>query len=74
MLDEYEYVVVGSGPGGSPLASRLALAGHTVLLIEAGQDFSGDPTYEVPVMHIFASEYKVMRWSFFVNHFADLDK
>jgi choline dehydrogenase len=74
LLDEYEYVVVGSGPGGSPLASRLALAGHTVLLIEAGQDFAGDPTYEVPVMHIFASEYKDMRWSFFVNHFSDLEQ
>ncbi|KAK4628710.1 hypothetical protein CLAFUW4_20027 [Fulvia fulva] len=24
---EYEYVVIGSGPGGGPLASRLAIAG-----------------------------------------------
>lgn len=34
----YEYIVVGSGPGGSPLASNLARAGHSVLLIEAGDD------------------------------------
>ena len=34
----YEYIVVGSGPGGGPLASNLARAGHTVLLVEAGDD------------------------------------
>jgi len=34
----YEYIVVGSGPGGGPLASNLARAGHTVLLLEAGDD------------------------------------
>jgi choline dehydrogenase len=34
----YEYIVVGSGPGGGPLASNLARAGHSVLLIEAGDD------------------------------------
>jgi choline dehydrogenase len=34
----YEYIVVGSGPGGAPLASNLARAGHSVLLLEAGDD------------------------------------
>jgi choline dehydrogenase len=34
----FEYIVVGSGPGGSPLASNLARAGHSVLLVEAGDD------------------------------------
>jgi choline dehydrogenase-like flavoprotein len=33
----YEYIVVGSGAGGGPLAARLALAGHNTLLIEAGE-------------------------------------
>ncbi|KAF2729105.1 alcohol oxidase [Polyplosphaeria fusca] len=74
MLDEYEYVVVGSGPGGSPVASRLALQGHSVLLIDAGQDFSGDLHYEIPVMHIFASEYKPMRWYYYVNHLSDMER
>lgn len=31
---KYEYVVVGSGPGGGPVAARLAIAGYKVLLIE----------------------------------------
>lgn len=34
----YEYVVVGSGPGGGTLAANLAEAGHRVLLIDAGGD------------------------------------
>jgi len=34
LLPNYDYVVVGSGPGGGPLASRLAIAGFKVLLIE----------------------------------------
>jgi choline dehydrogenase len=35
---EYEYVIVGSGAGGGPLACRLAMAGHKTLLIESGND------------------------------------
>lgn len=34
----YDYIVVGSGAGGGPLASRLARANNTVLLIESGDD------------------------------------
>ena len=34
----FEYIVVGSGPGGGPIASNLARAGHSVLLVEAGYD------------------------------------
>lgn len=32
----YDYVVVGAGNAGSPVAHRLAEAGHTVALVEAG--------------------------------------
>ncbi|KAK4497571.1 hypothetical protein PRZ48_012022 [Zasmidium cellare] len=34
----YDYVVVGSGPGGGTLAVELAKAGSSVLLLEAGED------------------------------------
>lgn len=34
----FDYIIVGSGAGGGPLAARLALAGRTVLVIEAGAD------------------------------------
>ena len=39
---EFEYIVIGSGAGGGPLAANLAQAGFKVLLMEAG----GDPCSE----------------------------
>ncbi len=33
---QYDYVIVGSGAGGGPLAGNLAKAGYKVLLLEAG--------------------------------------
>jgi len=70
-LEDYEYVVVGSGAGGSPLAARLALAGYKVLLLEAGNDQTNTTQYNVPALHAVASEYEPMRWDFFVKHFDD---
>lgn len=33
---DYEYIIVGSGAGGGPLAANLARQGPAVLLLEAG--------------------------------------
>jgi choline dehydrogenase-like flavoprotein len=82
---EYEYIVVGSGAGGGTVAARLAEAGRSVLLIEAGGDprelSGGDPIqpdenrlpddYDVPAFHGFASENEAMRWDYFVRHYSD---
>lgn len=68
---EYEYVVVGSGPGGGPLAARLALAGHSVLLIDAGDDYGNTTEQMVPALNGFATEYVPMKWDYFVHHYAN---
>jgi choline dehydrogenase len=62
---------VGSGAGGSPLAARLALAGHSVLLIDAGEDHGSDRQVQIPAMHPFASEYNPIRWDYFVERYDD---
>jgi choline dehydrogenase-like flavoprotein len=81
----YDYVIVGAGPGGGTLASRLAENGFRVLLLEAGGDppestgsNPGNPgvntlpeDYEVPAFHAQASENSGMKWDFFVRHYAD---
>lgn len=70
----YDYVVVGSGPGGGPLASRLALAGYKVLLIEAGDDQGDSIWQQVPALQLQATEYPLMSWDYFVNHYSDLSR
>lgn len=68
--DKFDYIVVGSGAGGGPLACNLALNGFRVLLLEAGGD--DEPCeYQVPALHPYASENEAMRWDFFVRHYAD---
>ncbi|KGO42647.1 Glucose-methanol-choline oxidoreductase, C-terminal [Penicillium expansum] len=70
-LSGYEYIVVGSGAGGGPLAARLALAGHSTLLIEAGDDQGANLNYTVPAFSAKASEDEALAWNFYVKHYAD---
>lgn len=69
---EYDFVVVGSGAGGGPLAAGLALAGHSVLVLEAGGDHAC-PYYSIPIMQAYASEDAQLRWDFFVRHWDEGD-
>jgi choline dehydrogenase len=68
---DYEYIVVGSGAGGGPLAARLALAGHKTLLIEAGDDQGASDNYTVPAYQAKSTEDPAMAWDFFVRHYSD---
>lgn len=69
MMD-HDYIVVGSGAGGAPLAANLARAGFRVLLLEAGADHEG-VLEQVPAFHAAASEDDAITWSFYVRHYAD---
>jgi len=67
------------------VASRLAQAGRSVVLLEAGGDprelKGGDSIrpdanrlpadYDVPAFHAFASENRGMKWDFYVRHYSD---
>jgi choline dehydrogenase len=83
-----EFIVVGSGAGGGTVAARLAEAGFTVLLLEAGGDPRGltganphtpgsnslPDDYDVPAFHALATENEGMRWDFFVRHYEDIEQ
>ena len=66
---DFEYIVIGSGAGGGPVACNLAKAGHKVGLIEAGQE-PDTTSYPVPVFHTYASEDPELSWEFFVAHYG----
>jgi choline dehydrogenase len=65
--DTYDYIVVGSGPGGGPLAANLAKAGASVLLLEAGDDQGTNLNEAVAGWFFLANNDPVMRWDFFVK-------
>jgi choline dehydrogenase len=68
-----DYIIIGSGAGGGPLAANLAEKGYKVIIIEAGQNQEPD-CYNVPVFHPFASEDPNLSWAFFVKHYDDQNK
>jgi choline dehydrogenase len=73
MSGDFDYIIVGSGAGGGPLSARLAEAGHSVLLLEAGGDH-GPYNYQVPVFHGNATEDPDMRLDHYVRHYEEEER
>ena len=68
----YDYFVAGSGPGGGTIATNLALAGHSVLLIEAGSDTTSDIRTQILALNSFSNIDS--SWHFFVRHDEDEER
>jgi choline dehydrogenase len=67
----YDYIVIGSGPGGGTVASNLARAGWSTLLIEAGDNASGQPATEVEADFVTTGIPDNLHWDFWVRHYAN---
>ncbi|MBU6479672.1 MAG: GMC family oxidoreductase N-terminal domain-containing protein [Nitrospirae bacterium] len=67
---EFDYIVIGSGAGGGPVAANLAEAGYTVLLLEAGGE-AENAHYSVPAFHPLSTEDQDLQWNYFIRHYAN---
>lgn len=75
---DFDYIIVGSGAGGGPLAARLAQGGKRVLVIEAGSNpaklaptAGPSEVSAVPSFNGLASEHPDLSWEFFVKHYSN---
>ena len=60
--DKYDFIVVGSGAGGGPLACRLAEANFKTLLIEAGNDQGENVNTSIPAFQGVVAQDPKVRW------------
>ncbi len=64
-----QFIVIGAGAGGGPLAARLARLGYRVLVLEAGgRDV--DDISKTPAFHGLSTEHPTISWNYFVKHYA----
>lgn len=66
--EEYDFIVVGSGAGGGPLACRLAEANFKTLLIEAGNDQGDNVNTSIPAFQGVVAQDPKVRWDVSSNN------
>ena len=75
-----DFIIVGSGAGGAPLAARLAERGYEVLVVEMGpkkpQPLPGSfvDCTDVPLLHSESTEDERHSLKFFVDHYGGGDE
>lgn len=70
--DKFEFIVIGTGAGGGPVASNLARAGRRVLVLEAGGDGNNPRSlskYKIPGNN--ARTNPELGWAYWVNSRAN---
>ncbi|KAG8688872.1 hypothetical protein FRC09_012686 [Ceratobasidium sp. 395] len=65
---EYDYIVIGAGAGGGPLAARLAINDFKVLLMDAGHDVNNINT-TVPAYLARSNDDPQMALDYWVQHY-----
>ncbi|KAL1849776.1 hypothetical protein Plec18167_008464 [Paecilomyces lecythidis] len=50
------------------------MAGHKVLLIDAGDDQGNSTLQQVPALQLQSTEDELQKWDYFVNHYSDLER
>lgn len=70
-----DFIIVGSGAGGGPLAARLARRGFYVVLLEAGRDHKDKENsrlaaveQRIPAYQGISTEMDSWSWNYFVRH------
>ncbi|OTB06229.1 putative GMC oxidoreductase [Hypoxylon sp. CI-4A] len=69
--DTFDYIVVGTGPGGGPVAVNLAEAGYSVLLLEAGQNLTSEYSQLVPALIGEAQWDEAQGWWFYTSDYSN---
>jgi choline dehydrogenase len=74
-FEQPDFIIVGSGAGGGPLAARLARRGFYVVLLEAGRDHKdpekphlADARQRIPAYQGISTEVDEWSWNYFVRH------
>lgn len=73
-ISQADYIVIGAGPGGGPLACNLAKAGYNVVLMEAGTAGTApdlETEMKVPILFAVASADPRIAWNYYVRHYAN---